>query len=152
MLPLIQHTVVDEKGWLDEEEMADCVAVCQSLPGVIAINAATYVGKSRKGFAGALVASFGVILPSFIIIIGAVVFLGTIGPNKYVEGAFTGIRAASCGLIAYGAYRQGRQVIKGNLGMLICIVSFAVVVFFGISAIWPILAGAAVGFLLRRSN
>jgi len=95
MLPLIQHTVVDKKGWLTEDGMADCIAVSQSLPGVIAINAATYVGKSRKGFAGALAASFGVILPSFIIIICAVIFLGTVGPNQYVEGAFTGIRSYS---------------------------------------------------------
>src|SRR5665648_691716 len=71
MLPLIQHTIVDKKGWLTEEGMTDCIAVSQSLPGVIAINAATYVGKTRKGFAGALAASFGVILPSFIIIICA---------------------------------------------------------------------------------
>lgn len=152
MLPLIQQTIVDDKGWLDEEEMADCIAVCQSLPGVIAINVATYVGKKRKGLAGALAASFGVILPSFIIIIGAVFLLGTIGPNRYVEGAFTGIKAASCGLIGYAAYRQGKQVIKGKKGILICMASFIGVVFFHVSAIWPILAGGIAGFLLRRTQ
>jgi len=152
MLPLIQHTIVDKKGWLTEEKMADCIAISQSLPGVIAINAATYVGKTRKGFAGALAASFGVILPSFIIIICAVIFLGTVGPNPYVEGAFTGIKAASCGLIVYAAYRQGRQVIKGKYGIFIAAASFALVVFFGISAVWPIILGGALGFLLRRSK
>jgi len=152
MLPLIQHTIVDKKGWLTEEGMTDCIAVSQSLPGVIAINAATYVGKTRKGFAGALAASFGVILPSFIIIICAVIFLGTVGPNHYVEGAFTGIKAAACGLIVFAAYRHGRQVIKGKPGIFIAVASFAAVAFFGISAIWPIIFGGASGFLLRRAK
>lgn len=150
MIPLIQHTVVDEKKWLSEEEMADCIAVSQSLPGVIAINAATYVGKKKKGLAGSLAASFGVIMPSFTIIIGAVLFLDTVGPNQYVEGAFTGIKAASCGLIAYAGYRVGRQVLKGKLSILICLATFAAVVIFGISAVWPILAAGTAGFLLGR--
>jgi chromate transporter len=150
MIPLIQHTVVDKKSWLTEEEMVDCIAVSQSLPGVIAINAATYVGNARKGFAGALAASLGVILPSFIIIISAVILLGSVGPNHIVEGAFTGIKAASCGLIAYAAYRQGKQVIKGWFGILIAAVSFAAVVFFGVSAIWPIVFGGTAGLIFRR--
>ena len=152
MLPLIQHTIVDKKKWLTDDEMADCIAISQSLPGVIAINAATYIGKTRKGFVGALAASFGVILPSFIIIICAVIFLGVVGTNHYVEGAFTGIKAASCGLITYAAYRQGKQVIKGKLSIFIAVASFAVVALFGISAIWPIIIGGAVGFLFRRAK
>ncbi len=152
MIPLIQHTIVDKKGWLTEDEMADCIAISQSLPGVIAINAATYIGKSRKGFSGALAASFGVILPSFIIIICAVIFLGVVGPNHYVEGAFTGVKAASCGLIIYAAYRQGKQVIKGKLGIFIAAASFLVVAFFGISAIWPIIFGGVAGFFFRRAR
>lgn len=152
MIPLIQRVVIDEKGWMDEDEMADCIAVCQSLPGVIAINAATYIGKKREGFAGALAASFGVIMPSFIIIIAAVVFLGMAGPDKYIKGAFTGIMAASCGLIAYAAVRLGRQVIKNKQDGLICAASFLAVVFLGISAVWPILAGGSVGFLRRRAK
>ena len=152
MLPLIQHTIVDKKGWLSEEKMADCIAVSQALPGVIAINAATYIGKTRKGFAGALAASSGVILPSFIIIICAVIFLGTVGPNHYISGAFTGIKAASCGLIGYAAYRQSKQVIKGKLGAFIALASFSLVVFFGISAIWPIIFGGAAGFIFRGAK
>ena len=101
MLPLIQRTVVEDYQWMTEEEMIDCIAVTQAMPGVIAINAATYVGNKRKGFTGALSATLGVILPSFIVIILAVLFLGAIGENRYVDGAFTGIKAASCGRILY---------------------------------------------------
>ena len=59
MLPLIQHTVVERKKWMTEGEMTDCIAVSQALPGVIAINAATYIGKKRKGLGGAFSASLG---------------------------------------------------------------------------------------------
>lgn len=63
MLPLIQKAAVDDYKWLTEEEMVDCVAVAQAMPGVIAINTATYVGNRKRGFAGALFATLGVILP-----------------------------------------------------------------------------------------
>jgi len=150
MLPLIQHTIVDQKGWLSEEKMSDCIAVSQTLPGVIAINAATYVGKSKRGIPGALAASIGVIMPSFLIIIGAVILLGAVGPNAYITGAFSGIKAASCGLITYAAYRIGRQVIKGKIEMLIAVFSFAFVILFDVLAIWPVVMAGGVGFLLRR--
>jgi len=146
MLPLIQYTIVDKKGWLSEEEMSDCIAVSQALPGVIAINAATYVGRSKKGLSGALAASLGVIMPSFLIIITAVIFLGVIGPNRYVDGAFTAIKATSCGLIAYAGYRLGRQIIKNKLGIMLGLGSFLLVVFLGVSAVWPVLLGGLIGF------
>ena len=79
MLPFIYKSVVEEKKWLTEKEMLDCIAISQSLPGVIAINSATYVGSRKAGFPGALAASAGVILPSFVIIILVVKFLGTVG-------------------------------------------------------------------------
>ena len=51
MIPQIQHVATVEKGWLDDEEMLDCIALGQSLPGVIAINIATYVGYRKRGLA-----------------------------------------------------------------------------------------------------
>ena len=69
MIPQIQQVVVKDKGWLSEEEMVDCIAVSQSMPGVIAINSATYIGRKTNGFSGAAAATTGVIAPSFLIII-----------------------------------------------------------------------------------
>lgn len=147
MLPLIQAAIVEERKWMTEEEMVDCIAVCQSLPGVIAINTATYVGKTLKGFRGALVASFGVILPSFVIIILAVLFLRSIGENSYVQGAFTGVKAAACGLILYSAFRLSRQTLRGPFAWTVAVVSFVMIAIFRITAIWAILAGAAAGLI-----
>ena len=53
MIPLIQDIVVDKKKWMTEEEAVDCIAVSQGLPGVIAINMATYIGQTKKGILGA---------------------------------------------------------------------------------------------------
>ena len=145
MLPLIQRTVVEDKKWMTADEMVDCVAVCQSMPGVIAINAATYIGNRKKGAAGAFAATLGVILPSFVIIILAVLFLGAIGDNKYVEGVFTGIKAASCGLILYSAWKLGKQVLKRKWEWLIAVIAFVMIIGFGVTALWAILMGAAAG-------
>ena len=85
MIPLIQGIVVDEKHWMTEEEAVDCIAVSQGLPGVVAINMATYIGHQKKGSGGALAATIGVILPSFVIIILIVKLLQGIGDNPYVQ-------------------------------------------------------------------
>ena len=85
MLPLIQQLVVD-KGWLDEEESVDCVAISQALPGIIAINGATYVGRRIAGFGGVLLATLGSVLTSFIIIIAAATLLENISGSGIIAG------------------------------------------------------------------
>lgn len=152
MIPQIQQVVVKDKKWLDEEEMIDCIAVSQSMPGVIAINSATYIGKKTNGFRGALSATIGVVLPSFIIIILAVTFLGAIGDNRYVQGAFTGIKAAVCALILVSAVRLGRQILKNWFQWILAAASFAAIGIFGITAVLAILAGAVFGIIYNVIN
>lgn len=151
MIPQIQQIAVNDKGWLTDEEMIDCIAVSQSLPGVIAINSATYIGKKIKGLAGAAAATLGVITPSFVIIILAVSLLGAIGDNRYLSGAFTGIKAAVCGLILVTVVKLGKQMLKSVFQWAMAIFSFAAIGIFGITAIWAILAGAVLGILYQRT-
>lgn len=147
MLPLIQTIVVEKKGWMSEEEAVDCMAVGQSLPGVIAINMATYIGRQKKGLPGALCATAGVILPSFIIIILIVELLQGIGDNSYVTGALTGIKAAATGLIGYSAYKIGRKVLTGPFAWCLAVGTFVAIVWLGISAVWVVLAGILIGLV-----
>lgn len=147
MIPQIQQVVVKDKKWLTEEDMLDCIAVSQSMPGVIAINSATYIGNRMKGIKGALAATLGVIAPSFIIIILAVTFLGAIGENRYILGAFTGIKAAVCGLIAVTAVRLARQSLTTVFQWILAAASLAAIGFFGITAIWAIIGGALAGVI-----
>lgn len=147
MIPLIQNIVVDKMGWMTEEETVDCIAVSQGLPGVVAINMATYIGQKKKGLAGALAATIGVMLPSFVIIILVVKLLHGFGDNRYVLGALTGIKAAATGLIAYSAYKVGKQVLKGGFQWVLAIAAFVAIAYFQINAVWAIVAGIGVGLL-----
>ena len=148
MLPVIRKAVVDEKGWLTEEEIVDCFAVSQSLPGVLSINAAIYIGNKKKGLRGSLAALLGVILPSYITIIVILLFLGRIEENVAVLGAFEGIKAASVAMILVAACKMGKQILKGKTEIFIAVVSFVTIVFAGISAIWAIVFGGLTGFIV----
>lgn len=147
MIPQLQHVAVEEKKWLTEDEMIDCIAVSQALPGVIAINTATYIGMKLKGIRGAAASTLGVITPSFVIIILAVTLLENIGENPYVQGAFTGVKAAVCGLILVTVIKMGRRILRSWFAWLMAIVAFAAIVFLGINAVWAILAGAIAGIV-----
>lgn len=150
MIPLMQGIVVEKKKWLSEEEMVDCIAVSQGLPGVIAINMATYIGYHKKGILGAVIATLGVVLPSFTVMIFVVELLKGIGDNHYVNGALVGIKAAATGLIAFAAYRLGKQVIKGTFPVVLAICSFLLIIVFSVNAVWVIIAGILLGILKRR--
>lgn len=150
MVPLIQGIVVDEKHWMTEEEAVDCIAVSQGLPGVIAINMATYIGHQKKGIPGAVTATLGVILPSFIIIILIIKILSGIGDNRFVNGALTGIKAAATGLIMFSAYKLGKQVLKGWFQVALALCAFAVIVLLDVNAIWPIVGGIILGLIYTK--
>ena len=162
MIPQIQHVVTVEKGWLDDEEMLDCIAIGQSLPGVIAINIATYVGYRKRGLAGAAAATFGVVLPAFVSILILAALLSFIGDNRFVEGAFMGIKAAVCGLLIVTSIRlllqmcgkgKGSRQVKRSQVVFTVIVSLASLVavgFLGITAILVILAGIVIGIVYYR--
>ncbi|MDO4487038.1 MAG: chromate transporter [Bacillota bacterium] len=147
MIPQIQQVAVRDKGWMTEDEMLDCIAVCQALPGVIAINSGTYIGRKIGGVRGSIAATTGVITPSFIIIVLAVTVLGAIGENQYVIGAFTGVKAAVCGLILVTAVRLGKQSLKSVFQWILAVTAFIVIGILGINAIWVLIAGAVLGII-----
>ena len=151
MLPLIQDIVVEKKGWMSEEEAVDCIAVGQSLPGVIAINMATYIGRQKKGLPGAVCATAGVILPSFLIIILIVEVLEGLGDSRWLAGALTGIKAAAIGLIGYSAYKIGKKTLNGTLAWILAIGAFAAMAWLGISAVFVIAAGILIGILATKA-
>lgn len=150
MIPLIQGVVVDQKKWMTEEEAVDCIAVSQGLPGVIAINMATYIGQKKRGALGAVSATVGVILPSFIIIILIVKLLGTISDSAAVTGALKGIKAAATGLIAFSAYKVGKKVLTGPFQWILALAAFAAITFLSVNAVWTIIAGIICGLIYTQ--
>ncbi|MGM9524203.1 MAG: chromate transporter [Faecousia sp.] len=99
MLPLIQAEVVAH-GWLTVEGLVDFVAVSESTPGPFAINISTYVGAETVGILGALAATMGVVLPSFLVILIVAKFYVKFKNSRAVSGVMYGLRSAVVGLMA----------------------------------------------------
>ncbi len=99
MLRIAQEQVL-AWGWLEESEIVDFVALSESTPGPFAINMATYVGASQSGVLGALCATAGVVLPSFIIILLVAHFYRQFQNSSAVKGIMTGLKPTAIGLIA----------------------------------------------------
>ncbi len=101
MISLIQREVVDRRGWIEESEFLDLLALAQSMPGILAVNIAVVVGDRLRNLRGSLVASAGTILPCFLIILALAIFLTPeiITGNATVAAIFKGIRPAVVALI-----------------------------------------------------
>ena len=102
MIPMIEDEVVGS-GWITGEELLDFIGIAESTPGPFAINIATFVGWTQSGVLGALCATFGVVLPSFVIILLISAVLKKILDNRGVQGFFYGVRPIVTGLILSSA-------------------------------------------------
>lgn len=98
MIPLIEETVV-KHGWLTESEFFNLIGVCESTPGPIAVNTATYVGSVMGGPLGSIAATLGVVLPSFLIILLIASVLKNLTDNKYFKGFMRGVKPVVVALI-----------------------------------------------------
>ena len=151
MLSLIERTCVTQKQWLTSDEMLSVTVMAESTPGPVAINCATYVGNKQKGIAGALAATLGMVLPSFVIIYIISVFFEQFLAITWVNSAFKGIKIAVALLIIDAARRLFKKLPKKVFPMLIAALAFAgmlaVDIFsLGISSVVFIIAAALIGF------
>ena len=98
MIPLIMDDCISQ-GWLSEDEILNFIAVAESTPGPIAVNMATFVGSSQAGFLGSMLATLGVVLPSFIIILLISAFFKHLLKYPAVKAVLAGIRPTIVSLI-----------------------------------------------------
>ncbi len=117
MLPMIQQEVL-AKGWLTEGELIDFIAISESTPGPFAVNASTFVGMQTAGVPGALCATLGVVLPSFVIILLVAGIYDRFQKNKTVKGAMVGLKGAVVGLIGAALLSAGRLVFASAIEAL----------------------------------
>ncbi|NLZ54656.1 MAG: chromate transporter [Thermoanaerobacteraceae bacterium] len=148
MIPLIEREVINNKGWVKEEEIIDVFAVSQSIPGAIAINSATFIGYKIAGRKGAFTATLGVVLPSFITITLIAAFFTRFQDNPVVKAAFMGIRPAVVGLILLAAVKVGKAAIKDKVGIAIAVLTIALITVLNIHVIFTIIGGAVVGLII----
>lgn len=107
MLPMI-YQGAKTFDLMSADEFSNLVAISQVTPGPIAVNAATYVGFNCAGFPGAFVATLGVALPSFILVLLACYFINKFKNSMAIDGAFTGIRPVTVGLIGAAVIMMGQ--------------------------------------------
>lgn len=157
MISVIETEFVKKRGYLSDEELMELITVAESTPGPLAINSATYVGFKRGGVLGAIFATLGVALPSFIIIFALSLFLEKFMQIGWVASAFKGVKSGvGAIIIAVGVSFCGK-IHKKFLPIACFTVAFGLSVAFdflsiNFSAIWFVIAGGAIGLLTAKFN
>ena len=111
MIPMIQAEVVSH-GWMTQQELVNFVAVSESTPGPFAVNVSTYVGAEAGGFLGAICATLGVVLPSFLVILAVAKCFLRFRSSRLVSAAMDGLHPAVVGLISAAAISIGQTVFQ----------------------------------------
>lgn len=146
VIPLLQRDVVLSRKWISSEEFADIMAISQTLPGAIMVNASTMLGYRLCGLPGAVIATTASIAPTFIITILAVVFLWNYTDNPWIRKAFTGILLGVSALVISSITNMRKSAVKDRFDILFAILSAALLILFKLSAVLVIMVIAAAGF------
>jgi chromate transporter len=147
MIPLINKEAVEKNKWVSDDDILDIIAISESTPGPISVNAATFIGYKVAGFWGAFFATLGLILPAFIIMFLLSFVLRKIKDNKIVLYAFFGIRAGVLALIINALIKMYKQVNKNIISYIIMIISLILTAFFDVNAILVIILCGIVGLI-----
>ena len=153
MISMIEHHCVERKKWISHDEMMDIAVIAESTPGPIAINCATYVGYKQSGLTGSIVATLGMILPSFAVIYIISMFLDNFLEYTMIANAFKGIKIAVGFLILDAAVTMIRKMQKKTQPRVImicsCVAMLVINVFaFDFSSISLMVIAGAVSLVL----
>lgn len=108
MIPQIESEIVDRRKWMVRKDFLDLIAVAQTCPGALAVNMSVYIGYKLRKMRGAICATLGVALPSFVIILLIAMFFHQFQDNEVVRSVFNGIRPAVVALICAPVFSMGR--------------------------------------------
>lgn len=147
MIALLEEEVVTNKGWLTSEEILDIIAIAETTPGPLSVNASTYIGYKVGGIGGSILATLGVVLPSFVIISILSVFIIKFKENKVVEMIFKGVRSGIIVLIFNAAFRLTKKVPKEIFTYFILILIIVTTLIFNINVILMLIISACLGIL-----
>lgn len=145
MIAILQEELIAKKKWITEQDMLDMIVIAESTPGVIAVNTATSVGYRMHGISGALVATLGVVLPSFLIIYALSFAIQAFENNVWYKAAFTGVRACVTILIVNAFSNLFKQVKWDLFCAILFVISLWVAVFTSFDVIYLILIGGIAG-------
>jgi len=150
MVAVVRDILVVKRKWMSEDEFMDILAISQTLPGLMAVNTAIFVGYRLMGTRGSIVATLGSILPPFVIILAiAMVFTGY-KDNPAIEAIFKGIRPAVVALIAVPTIQMAiRQKLNWFTGAM-ALITMALIAFLKVSPIYIILVVGVIAAVVAK--
>ena len=146
LLAFLRADFVVRFGWLTDQQLLDAVAIGQVTPGPV-FTTATFIGYVLGGIPGALLATLGIFLPSFIFVAISNPLIPRIRNSAWVSGLLDGVNVASLGLMAVVTWQLGRASLTGPLPILIALFSFVLLVRFKVNATWLVVGGGLIGIL-----
>ncbi|MDR2514207.1 MAG: chromate transporter [Christensenellaceae bacterium] len=150
MLPVIEKDVVEHYGFMDKDQFLEYATLSQTLPGVIALNCASFVGRHVAGTMGMLAAGLGSTISAFILMLAATIAIQFIPQAGPALGAMRAIRAASSALVLSAAWSLGQRNLKSAFALVVMLAIFALVVVFDVSAPLCVLLAGLAGYLYQR--
>ena len=149
VVPVLERELVNKRGWLTMDEVMDFYTIAQITPGIIVVNIATFAGCKRKGALGGIIATLGLILPGFILMLLISLFISQFAEYRIVQHAFAGIRLAVCALILSTTIRLFQGFWKNIRAVIISIIAFTLSTVFSMSPALIIIGAGIAGFLLH---
>ncbi len=147
MMPIMRKEVVDKKHWADDDDILKILVISESTPGVLAVNSATFIGYKISGFKGSVVATLGVIIPSFIIISLISLFIVQFKQLTWVAYAFKGIQAGVAILIFKAALKLSKKIHFNWFAITILVVALIAALLTTFSVIYILLVGGILGII-----
>lgn len=148
MLPLMEEEFVQKRKWISEEDMIDVYTLCNTLPGVIALNSSLMIGRLVAGFTGALCSVLGVLIPSVVIIIALASVVQYLTDFSLMVLAFMGVRAGVTALLLHVVLSLGKKTLKGKREILLAVFAFVSLEVFELNAVLVVFLSAFAGWML----
>lgn len=157
MIPLIQHEVAENNKWITDDDILEIVAIAESTPGPIAVNSATFVGYRICGVLGSVLATIGVVLPSFVIIFVISFVLKEFENLRAVKYAFIGVRAGVLALVLKALVSMYKKCQKNAVSYAVIVLAAALGIFTNVNTFLIIITSALIGLvtysvLAKRGN
>jgi chromate transporter len=149
ILPMIDKELVSKHNWVNKDEVLDYYAIGQSLPGIIAVNTAAFIGFKTSRVPGSIFSILGVITPSMILITLVATLLAGFSDMPVVRNALAGIQIAVCMLMTVTILQFAKGAFKDIGGIIICAAVFALTFFEGVNIFIIVILSALSGIVIQ---
>jgi chromate transporter len=151
IMGIMQTEIQDKRQWIEKPQFVEGLALVNMLPGPGATQLGIYLGHTKAGLAGGIIAGVCFVLPAFLIMLVLATVYAAVGALPSMRHAFYGIGPVVVGIFAVSVYRLGKGTIKGTAQIVIALVAAAVMLLTPVGIILPLLAAGAVGIALFYS-